>query len=167
MKQFENEKVKEAYYYHASLAKEELLKRKKEFERMASSREVRTNKDDSVDIGLLALGNLEKMGFDKEKFSTIVLANLVEDIFHERSNFDSSEYFDLSAPNNLHYKYMLERYPIGDPEFFRGIVAWGIGTSECEAKNVNDVVYGVTNEIIKIVDKKAKLLKLDRKNDVK
>ena len=78
---------------------------------------------------------------------------MIENIYHERSMFDESSYFDLSLPDNPHYKYLTDKYMIGNEKIFRGLIAGAIGSSNCETKNINDLVFGVTNSIIKEIDK--------------
>lgn len=151
----------DAYKYYTVKIMEELKRREKYFDSMTTLKELKENSDDnSINISFLALKKLEELGFKKESFSTEVLANMIENIYHERSMFDESSYFDLSLPDNPHYKYLADKYMIGNEKVFRGLIAGAIGSSNCETKNINDLVFGVTNSIIKEIDKDTSKKKL-------
>lgn len=114
-----------------------------ETEKMISKKQC---EDKNINISLIALDELEKIGFKKNMLG-IVLSKLVEDVYHERKAFSSSDYFDLSIPDNRHYVNLVNYYVVEDEQFYRGLVAKAIGDSDCKSKNINDIVYGVVNNI--------------------
>ena len=156
------EVVDKSYDFYASKVDEELKEREKVFDIMAISKDVRekTKQNNSINISLIALEELEKLGF-KMSYQTSVFAKLIEDIYFERDKFCSKEYFDLSLPDNLHYKYLAEELMVGTEKFYRGVIASAIGLSNCEKKNINEIVDKVVNKISKKLKNKTKKLSLE------
>lgn len=159
----------DAYKYYDTRVKMELEEKEDDFKIIAETKKVRENSmeklDNSINISLLALNNLGEIGFNKKSFSTIALADLIEEVYHERSKIDDSDYFDLSNPENIHYKHLADRFMIGNKDIFRGLIASAIGTSNCENKNINDIVFGVTENIVNQLNQKnAKTISLENVN---
>ena len=113
-------------------------------------------RDKNINISLIALDELEKIGF-KKNILGIIISKLVEDVYHEREAFSSSDYFDLSIPENKHYTNLAKYYIVEDEQFYRGLVAKAIGDSDCQSKNINDVVYGVVDNISYNLEKNQSL----------
>ena len=113
----------------------------------AKEREKNTN------ISLKALIELKNVGFNIESIGTLFLANIIEDLYCERTMFDSSNYFDLSRYDNAHYKYVLDRYQVNDINFYRGEIAKSIANSKCESKNINDIAFQVVKNLSKNKEK--------------
>ena len=115
----------------------------------------------NIDISLIALNKLGDLGFNIESFATILIANMIEDLYYERNIYDGSSYFDYSMPGNKHYDYLISRYKIGNEKLYKALIAREIGITDIEPKNINYIILKVTNEIIKKFDKKSKILKLN------
>lgn len=107
--------------------------------------------DKSIDVSLIAYKELNNIGFRKD-IPTYFLSKLIESVYHERKEFDSSNYFDLSMEDNEHYKELAEYYNVGDEKFYRAMIATAIGNSNCESKNVNDIVYKIVTDIPTLVN---------------
>ena len=110
-------------------------------------------KEKDTNISLDALKELKNVGFDPNNVGTLFLANIIEDLYCERILFDSSSYFDLSNYDNIHYKYVLDRYQVNDENFYRGEIAKSIATSKFESKNINDIVYFMVEKLSKKYNK--------------
>lgn len=121
---------------------------KKDFYLTARYESIEKEKNKNTNISLIAFKKLEEIGF-KNDIGTLLFSGLIEDLYHERKVFDSSDYFDLSKPDNPHYKYLVEKLKIGDENKFKALIALSIGTSDCEVKNINEIAYSITNDIIK------------------
>ena len=109
---------------------------------------IKEEKNKKTNISLVALKKLEELGFNKD-IGTLLFAGLIEDLYYERKVFNSSDYFDLSRPDNPHYKYLVDRFKIGDEKSFRSLITISIGTSNFEEKNINEIAYSITRSIIK------------------
>lgn len=109
-------------------------------------------KDKNINVNLFALEELEKIGFKKE-ISTIIMSQLIENVYHERKAFDASDYFDLSLSDNEHYTELVDYFKIGNESTYRGLIAKAICDSNSESKNINDIVYGIAERISKKIDK--------------
>lgn len=101
--------------------------------------------DKNINISLIALSELKSIGF-KEDIPSLILSKLVEDVYHERNYFDASDYFDLSNPDNEHYSKLVDDFVV-DEQQCRAMIAISIGKSDCENKNINEIVYGVVTKI--------------------
>ena len=58
--------------------------------------------------------------------------------------------------DNEHYKELVRYYNIGDEKFYRAMIATAIGNSNCDSKNVNDIVYRIVTDIPKLVNTNVK-----------
>ena len=114
----------------------------------ARNESIEQEKNKNTNISLIALEKLEEIGFNKD-LGTVLFAGLIEDLYHERKVFNSSDYFDLSKPDNPHYKYLVDKFKIGDEKRFKAFIALSIGTFNCETKNINEIAYSITKEISK------------------
>ena len=110
-------------------------------------------KEKDTDISLKALIELKNVGFNTDFIGTLFLANMIEDLYCERVMFDESIYFDLSRYDNIHYKYIFDRYQVNDINFYRGEIAKSIANSNYETKNINDIVYNVVDRLYKRKEK--------------
>ena len=111
--------------------------------------EYRENSD--TDISLVALKKLRELGFTTN-IGTLYIANIIEDLYSEElliKSLGMCDYFDLSLHDNIHYKYLVERYRINDENYYRGAIAIAIAKSESESKNINEIIYGVLDSIKK------------------
>ena len=157
------------YEFYEKEIKQEIRNRQEDYYFIARVNSVKelSKKDaenKNIDINLLALGYLEEIGFN-HNFSTLMLADLIEDIYHERSIIDDSPYFDLTSPHNLHFKNLSDRYMMGSEELFKSLVFDGIVKSDCEIKNINDIISGAVYDINKKVEKKKiNSLRIDNVN---
>ena len=136
---------------------EEELKKQAIIETKSISKKICDDK--SINISLIALEELEKLGF-KNDLSTYILSKLVEDLYHERKAYNSTSYFDLSSFDNEHYKNLYNYFKVGDEQFYRALIAKSIGESSSDMTNINDIAYGV----VKKVDKRlinSKIFKLN------
>ncbi len=115
--------------------------------------------DKSINVSLIAYNELSNIGF-KRDIPTYFLSKLIENLYHERNEFDSSNYFDLTMNDNEHYKELAKYYNVGDERFYRGMIAEAIGSSRCETKNINDLVYGIISNMSHII-KNNNYLKLE------
>ena len=106
-----------------------------------------------TDISSIAYHKLRELGFNNT-LGTLYLVDLIEDLYSERlllRTLGEHEYFDLSFRDNIHYKYIYDRYRINDPYFYRGAIAIAISRSKSDCKNINEIAYGVLNDILKSV----------------
>ena len=125
------------------------------FERPDFQRLMNDIKDGKV--GIVITKDLSRLGRNY-----IETGNFIEVIFpgmgvsvisvDENCEFDSSDYFDLTIEENEHYKELVDYYNIGNEQFYRAMIAVAIGSSDCENKNVNEVVYGVVSNISKNIN---------------
>lgn len=106
--------------------------------------------DNNIDVSLIALDELKSIGF-KSDMSTMVFSKLIEDLYHERTVYDESDYFNLVDYNNDHYSRLEDNIGIKE-EFCRAMIAFSIDKSDCETKNVNDIVYTVVGRISKKIN---------------
>lgn len=144
-------------YLTVTTVDEERIKRE-EKEKVSISISLRLReKEKDTDIGLKALIELKNVGFNANYVGTLFLANIIEDLYCERVMFDASAYFDLSRFDNIHYKYVLDRYQVNDIDFYRGEIAKSIATSNCESKNINDIAYLLVDKLVKNKEKTKKL----------
>lgn len=134
------------------LTKEEQKKEDIYTARMISKNECN---DKCINVSLIAYNELSNIGF-KRDIPTYFLSKLIENVFHERKEFDSSDYFDLTMDDNEHYKELVRYYNIGDEKFYRAMIATAIGNSNCDSKNVNDIVYRIVTDIPKLVNTNVK-----------
>ncbi|MBO5529859.1 MAG: hypothetical protein J5970_00480 [Bacilli bacterium] len=125
------------------LTKEQLKKEDIDTAKTISQKECN---DKSINVSLIAYKELSNIGFKKD-IPTYFLSKLIENLYHERKEFDSSSYFDLTMDDNEHYKELATYYNIGDEKFYRAMIATAIGNSNCETKNVNDIVYKIVTSI--------------------
>jgi len=143
-----------------------LVKKKtKEEKIMDMSRSLRASQKDKedTDISYVALEKLRELGFTNT-LGTLYLANIIEDLYSEElllKSLGMCDYFDLSLHDNVHYKYLVERYRINDEKYYRGAIAIAIAKSKYESKNINDIAYGVLDSI---KNTKKNTLKLDSNN---
>ncbi len=121
---------------------------------MAKSISRKECSDRNINVSLIAYNELGKLGF-KDGLPTYYLSKLIESLYHERKEFDSSNYFDLSMEDNEHYKELFENYDIKDEKFYRAMVATAIGNSSCEIKNINDLAYIVVSDVSKEISQKT------------
>lgn len=117
------------------------------------------NKDNNINISLIALNKLGKIGFNEKNLGTLFLSNIIEFLYYEKEYFDGSDYFDLSLPNNIHYKFLEEKYGLDNVDLYRGFIAREIGISKCETKNINEIVYSVISMVTKELNSKKKITK--------
>ena len=78
---------------------------------------------------------------------TYFLSKLIENLYHERKAYNSSDYFELNKPGNKHYLGLLDYFKVGDEQLYKGLIAKSIGDSESESKNINDIAYGIVHKI--------------------
>ena len=133
---------------YETLSKEEQKKLEVEMVKTISRKEC---SDKNIDVSLIAYNELSSLGFKKD-IPTYFLSKIIENLYHERKEFDSSDYFDLTIEENEHYKELVDYYNIGNEQFYRAMIAVAIGSSDCENKNVNEVVYGVVSNISKNIN---------------
>ncbi len=136
---------------------EEKTKLEKIVDLSRSLRSEYRHKNDA-DISSIAYNKLRELGFNNT-LGTLYLADMIEDLYSERlllRTIGENEYFDLSFRDNIHYKYIYDRYRINDPYFYRGAIAIAISRSKSDCKNINEIAYGVLNDILK----RVKTLKL-------
>ena len=139
-----------------------LVKKKTKEERIIdmsrSLRAIQRDKEDT-DISFVALEKLRELGFTNT-LGTLYLANIVEDIYSEELLLDTlgmCDYFNLGLHDNIHYKYLVERYRINDEKYYRGAIAIAIARSKCDSKNINDIAFGVLDSIKKTKKNTLKL----------
>lgn len=137
---------------YETLSKEEQKKLEIDMVKTISRKEC---SDKNINVSLIAYNELGNIGFKKD-MPTYFLSKVIENLYHERKEFDSSDYFDLTMKDNEHYKELVDYYNIGDEQFYRAMIATAIGDSDCKNKNVNDVVYGVVSKISKNINNLSK-----------
>ncbi len=125
------------------LSVEEIEKNSIELEKTISKKMC---EDKNINISLIALNELEKIGFKKD-LPAFVFSKLIEDLYHERKAYSSSDYFDLNKPGNKHYLELIDYFRVGNEQLYKGIIAKSIGESESESKNINDIAYGIVHKI--------------------
>lgn len=112
--------------------------------------------DKNINVSFIALNELKSMGF-KNDVSTFFLSKLIEDLYHERKEFDGSDYFDLKKKDNVHYSNLLDQLIIGDQEFYKIMINRAIKESNCETKDINEIVYGIVGLVSKKINNSNKI----------
>lgn len=131
-----------------------LVEKKTELEKtidLSESLRADQRENGDTNISLVALEKLRELGFTST-IGTLYLANIIEDLYSEEiliKSLGMCDYFDLSLHDNIHYRYLYERYNINDENYYRGAIAIAIAKSTCETKNINEIVYGVLDRIKK------------------
>lgn len=113
-------------------------------------------KERNINISEIASDELEKMGFKKD-IPTFIFSKLIEDVYHERSMFNASDYYNLSIAENEHYTRLVNEYKIGSEKMYISLIAKAISESNAESKNINDIVYGIVKKISIKIDNSLKL----------
>lgn len=112
--------------------------------------------DNNINVSLIAYNELESIGF-KNDVSTVFLSKLVEDLYHERKAYDSSDYFDLSMDDNAHYSKLVDYFIIGNEQFYKIMLDKAIKESECETEDINEIVYGVVGVVSNKINNRKKI----------
>ena len=63
--------------------------------------------------------------------------------------FDGSDYYDLKNKDNTHYLNLVDQLIIGNQEFYKIMIDGAIKESECETKDINEIVYGTVGLVSK------------------
>lgn len=104
--------------------------------------------DKNINVSFIVLNELRSIGF-KNDLSTVFLSKLIEDLYHERKVFDGSDYYDLKNKDNTHYLNLVDQLIIGNQEFYKIMIDGAIKESECETKDINEIVYGTVGLVSK------------------
>ena len=149
-------KATKEYKTYEDIVNSGFVEEKTELEKIVDlSRSLRSEhrQKNDANISSIAYNKLREMGFNNT-LGTLYLADMIEDLYSERlllRTIGENEYFDLSFRDNIHYKYIYDRYRINDPYFYRGAIAIAISRAKCECKNINEIAYGVLDGILKSI----------------
>lgn len=129
----------------------EQKKQIREFYRLryeTASKSLKETESDKISISKIALELLEELGFNIKQSGTIYLADIIEELYHERKIYDKdNSYFDLNDRKNNHYVFVKEYYECGLKTLSERIDE-SISTSYVSDMPINNILYGVTNDII-------------------
>lgn len=113
-----------------------------------------------LSISLVVLDLLEELGFDRTTSGTEYLADVIETLYHERKVFDGeNRFFDFNDKNNAHYSFTNEYYECGLINLQREIDE-EVAKSYVSNNSLNDIIYGVANDMISQYDRCGKKLVL-------
>jgi len=111
-----------------------------------------------LNISLIALDLLEELGFERKALGTIYLADVIETLYHERKVFDGeNSFFDFNDKDNAHFSFSNEYYECGLKKLKRNIKE-EVSKSYVSDSSLNDIIYGVTNDVINQYDRCGKQL---------
>ena len=111
-----------------------------------------------LNISLIALDLLEELGFERKALGTIYLADVIETLYHERKVFDSeNKFFDFNDKRNNNYFFVKEYYECGLKHLHQEITK-EVSKSYVSDNTLNDIIYGVTNDVINQYDRCGKQL---------
>lgn len=113
-----------------------------------------------LSISLVVLDLLEELGFDRTTSGTEYLADVIETLYHERKVFDGeNRFFDFNDKSNAHYSFTNEYYECGLKNLQRKIDE-EVEKSYVSDSSLNDIIYGVANDVISQYDRCGKQLVL-------
>jgi len=111
-----------------------------------------------ISISSVALDLLEELGFDRNALGTEYLADVIETLYHERKVFDGeNSFFDFNDKDNAHFSFSNEYYECGLKKLKRNIKE-EVSKSYVSDSSLNDIIYGVTNDVINQYDRCGKQL---------
>lgn len=111
-----------------------------------------------LSISLVVLDLLEELGFDRATSGTKYLADVIETLYHERKVFDGeNKFFDFNDRSNNHYSFTNEYYECGLINLQREIDE-NVAKSYVNGSSLNDIIYGVVNDVISQYDRCGKRL---------
>ena len=114
--------------------------------------------ENKLNINLSILNLLSELGFDITTSGTKYLANVIETLYYERKLFDAeNEFFDFNDRNNNHYSFTNEYYECGLINLQRRIDE-EVEKSNVSNNSLNDIIYGVANNVISQYDEAGKQL---------
>lgn len=153
-----------------SYLKNQEIHKQREVERMFQSKRydetiksIKETDEIKLNIKSIVLDLLEELGFDRQKSGTLYLADMIESLYHERKAFDGeNKFFDFNDPNNAHYGFTNEYYECGLVSLKKDINA-EIEKSYVSDSSLNDIVYGVANDVISQYDRGGRQLILSQK----
>lgn len=158
--QLSREKFLKAQEIHRQRELEREFYEKRYEESKKSIAETDKNK---LSISLVVLDLLEELGFERTASGTEYLADVIETLYHERKIFDGeNKFFDFDDKNNNHYSFANEYYECGLINLKRQI-AEEVAKSYVSDSSLNDIIYGVANDVISQYDRCGKQLVLSSK----
>ena len=124
-----------------------------------ASNSLKETESKRISICNIALELLEELGFDIKQSGTIYLADIIEELYHERRMYDKENpYFDLNDRKNNHYVFVKDYYECGLSTLLERIDE-SISTSYVSDMPINNILYGVTNDIIDQYDRNGPIKK--------
>ena len=122
-------------------------------------KDIREHEAKGINVSPLVLDLLEELGFDRNDRGTKYLEFVISELYHERKAFDDKhEFFDFNDENNNHYWFVNEYYEAG-MKLIRKRIKASVKASYVNDKSMNEIVYGVTNDVISQVARDTKQLK--------
>lgn len=145
---------------HKQREKEREFHEKRYEETKKSIAETEKNK---LNISLIALDLLEELGFERKTLGTVYLADVIEILYHERKVFDrENKFFDFDDKRNNNYLFANEYHECGLKNLLQEIYK-EISKSYVSNNTLNDIIYGVTNDLISQYDRCGKQLVFKKK----
>lgn len=116
-----------------------------------------------LSISTIALDLLEELGLNRKNLGTIYLADVIEILYHERKVFDGeNKFFDFNDKRNNNYSFANEYHECGLKHLVHEIEK-EVSKSYVSDNSLNDVIYGVTNDVISQYDRCGKQLVFEKK----
>lgn len=121
---------------------------------------IKETDESKLSISSVILDLLEELGFERKTSGTRYLAEVIESLYHERKAFDGeNKFFDFNDPDNDHYSFANEYYECGLIHLKKEINK-EVAKSYVSDNSLNDIVYGVVNDVISQYDRCGRQLVL-------
>ena len=131
---------------------------RKRFEETKKS--IAETKELKININTIVLDLLEELGFDRTAAGTDYLADLIETLYYERRVFDgTNEFFDFDDKKNNHYVFTKDACECSVSTIQSGI-SEELAKSYASDSSLNEIIYGIVNDVISQYDKSGKALVL-------
>lgn len=126
----------------------------------ATKKSIAETDKNKLSISSVVLDLLEELGFDRTTSGSKYLADVIETLYHERKVFDGeNRFFDFNDKSNAHYSFTNEYYECGLKNLQRNIDE-EVAKSYVSNSSLNDIIYGIANDVISQYDRCGKQLVL-------
>lgn len=102
-----------------------------------------------IDITSTILDLLEELGFDRKSLGAKYLEDVISTLFYERKVFEEdNKFFDFNDKKNNHYIFTREDFDCGGVNYLLENIAKAVNQSYVSDSSLNEIIYGVTNDVI-------------------